>query len=510
LRDDRVKSSFVHSEAMSDRPNILLVVIDQFRADLLDGELAEAADLKNLSALTVECCTFRRHYSVVSPCGPSRVSLFTGQYAMNHRAVRNGTPLRHDTPNLARSLRAAGYDPLLFGYTDVAQDPRVLSPDDPRLASYEELLPGFTEVVRQRQETDDEAWRAHLRARGYEVPDGNDLYIPDGDGIASPARYRAEDSDTAFLTDRFLDHMDGVEPGWFATLTYIRPHPPLVAPAPYNTMYDPAALPPPRQSGDNSLHPYVEAVRAARPAASTVEGFPDLDDGPETVNGLRAIYLGLAAEVDHHVGRVVDWLKASGRWDDTILVVTADHGEMLGDFGLWGKGTFHDAAFHVPLMIRVPGQAPRRIDAMTESIDVAPTLLDLTGVEIPASMNGASLRGLVETGQGGKAVTFSEHDFGDPVKPTAIQAKLGLPAREAALAVLRTDTYRLVHFAAPLPQIAFDMTAEGELRDISAMPKGEAICLDLSRKMLCHRMANPESTFAATMVVDGGVKNGTA
>ena len=495
---------------MSERPNVLLIVIDQFRADLLDGALAEIAKLQNLSSLMDESCVFRRHFSVVSPCGPSRVSLFTAQYAMNHRAVRNGTPLRHDTPNLARGMRDAGYDPLLFGYTDVAQDPRHLDPDDPRLTSYEELLDGFTEVVRQRQETDDEAWRNHLRRKGYDVPEGNALYVPDGDGIDAPARYRAEDSDTAFLTDRFLEHMSGAAQGWCATLTYIRPHPPFVAPAPFNSLYDPSRIPPPQKTEDNSLHPFVAALRAARPASGTVEGFPDLDDEPETVNRLRAIYLGLAAEVDHHVGRVIDWLKSSGQWDDTILVVTSDHGEMLGDFGLWGKGTFHAAAFHVPLLVRVPGQSPRRIEQMTESIDVAPTLLDYIGVAIPDAMNGTSLRSLIETGQGGKAVTFSEHDFGDPVKGSSLQVALGLSARESSFAVLRTDTHSLVHFAGALPQIVFDMTSTGEARDVSALPSGEAICLDLSRKMLCHRMVNPESTFANTMVVDGGVKRGTA
>ncbi|MEM9341477.1 MAG: sulfatase-like hydrolase/transferase [Pseudomonadota bacterium] len=495
---------------MAERPNVLLIVIDQFRADLLDGALAEVAGLGNLSALMNESCTFRRHYSVVSPCGPSRVSLFTGQYAMNHRAVRNGTPLRHDTPNLPRELRAAGYDPLLFGYTDVAQDPRVLEADDPRLSSYEELLDGFAEVVRMRMETDDAAWRDHLRAKGYEVPYGIGLYVPDGDEIDSPALYRAEDSDTAFLTDRFLDHMGSAPKGWAATLTYIRPHPPFVAPAPYNSMYDPAQIPPPQRADHNSQHPFVSSLRNVRPASGTVEGFPDLEDSPANVSRLRALYLGLAAEVDHHIGRVVDCVKASGQWDDTILVVTSDHGEMLGDFGLWGKGTFHEAAFHVPLMIRIPGQPTRRIEAMTESIDVTPTLLDYVGTEIPASMNGISLRSLIETGQGGKQVTMSEHDFGDPVKGSRLQHALGLSAREANLTVLRTGTHALVHFAGPLPQLAFDLTAAGEARDISGMPGGEAICLDLSRKLLCHRMVNPESTFATTMVVDGGVKTGTA
>ena len=494
---------------MTEKPNVLLIVIDQFRADLLDGRLAETANLKNLNALAEECCFFRNHFTVVTPCGPSRVSLFTGQYARNHRAVRNGTPLRHDTPNLALQMRSVGYDPLLFGYTDVTQDPRVLEADDPRLNSYEEVLPGFAEVVRHRQDTDVDAWRRYLSAKGYDVPEGNGIYVPAGETIDAPALYRSEDSDTAFLTDQFLEHMGDANKGWFAALTYIRPHPPFVAPEPFNRRYCPDKIPAPLVHEDSQTHAFVEAVRQTKPVSGLVEGFPDLEASADTVNTIRSLYLGLAAEVDHHIGRVVDWLKSSNQWDDTILVVTADHGEMLGDFGVWGKGTVYDAAYHVPLMIRAPGQQPRRFDGMSESIDVTPTILDLVGAEIPDAMNGSSLRSAMETGKGGKSVSFSELDFGDPIYPTEIQKELGLSACAANLAILRSQTHRLVHFAADLPQIVFDITRDGEARDVSSLPEGEAFCLDLSRKMLCHALTHPESTFAWTMVTETGVKRRT-
>lgn len=123
-------------------------------------------------------------------------------------------------------------------------------------------------------------------------------------------------------------------------------------------------------------------------------------------------------------------------------------------------------------------------------------------------MNGESLRTLIETGQGGKQTTFSEHDFGDPVQPSSVQRLLGTSAEGSNLAVLRTDDHRLVQFAEALPQLVFDETAAGDLRDVASLPNGQAICLDLSRKMLCHIMTKPESTFATTMVIDGGVKNG--
>ena len=140
-----------------------------------------------------------------------------------------------------------------------------------------------------RQESDDTQWREHLRGRGYEVPEGMALYVPDGDGIAAPARYRAEDSDTAFLTDRFLERMETETVGWFAALTFIRPHPPLVAPAPYNTMYGPADLPPPALGTENAPHPFIEALRRTKPVSDMVKGFPDLPETPEVTGQLRAL-----------------------------------------------------------------------------------------------------------------------------------------------------------------------------------------------------------------------------
>ncbi|MGB1641502.1 MAG: sulfatase-like hydrolase/transferase, partial [Paracoccaceae bacterium] len=96
------------------RNNVLFIVFDQMRADALTGALAQAVALPNLSELMEHAVVFEQHFSVTSPCGPARASLLTGQYAMNHRSVRNGTPLPQDKPNLALSLGQAGIQPLLY------------------------------------------------------------------------------------------------------------------------------------------------------------------------------------------------------------------------------------------------------------------------------------------------------------------------------------------------------------------------------------------------------------
>tara|TARA_R110002110_G_scaffold49669_24_gene147535 strand:+ start:4228 stop:5739 length:1512 start_codon:yes stop_codon:yes gene_type:complete len=501
---------------MSDRPNILFIVIDQFRADCLHGVLDTAVDLPNLRAFAAESVSFRQNRSVVNPCGPSRASLLTGQYAMNHRAVRNGTPLPADTPNLATEVRKAGYLPLLFGYTDCARDPRDLAPGDPALTSYEEVMPGFHEVVEMRQETS-LPWRSDLIRKGYDLPPYPDIFRPQsplsGDPSPDdPALYRAEDSDTAFLTDQFIAGMTGRPQGWFAHLTYIRPHPPLVAPAPYNKMYDPAKMPAPVTVGDRGAeqarHPFVAAQMDATPVRAIVQGFPDLEATPENLALMRAIYFGLATEVDHHIGRVIAWLKDQGTYENTILVVTADHAEMLGDHHAWGKSTVYDAAWHTPLMIRVPGGRARVVDQPTESVDIAPTLLDLLGLAVPAVMDGRPLTPFLagDAPVDWRDYSYSELDFGDPIRPTHIQSALDLPFDTCNLCILRGPRHTLVHFNGGLPPMLFDRHGAGELRDIAADPAAQGHLLAMTRALLNHRMRFRKGLFNNTMVTETGIQ----
>lgn len=501
---------------MADRRNVLFVIIDQFRADCLEGALADHVDLPNLRGLMRDAVSFSNHFSVCAPCGPSRASILTGQYAMNHRAVRNGTPLPGDKPNLAAELRKGGYRPLLFGYNDIAQDPRRHDPNDPVLHTYEEVMHGFQEVVEMRLE-ESWPWRADLMAKGYDLPPYPDIFRPSGPAVDEPAIYSADDSDTAFLANALIRDLAARPPGWFAHITFIRPHPPLVAPAPYNRMYDPAALPAPVASGDvaaeRARHPFLDACLGNRSIASNVQGFPNLEPTGDTIAKLRAIYLGLATEVDRHLGRILDFLKDSGQYDDTLLVVTSDHGEMLGDHHAWGKMTIYDAAYHVPLIIRDPSmmaQFGQTVSNPTESVDVTPTILDLLGLEIPDSMDGQSLAVFLngETPAAWRTHTYSELDFGDPVSPAAVQSELGLTADESNVAILRTGDHTLVHFAGDLPQMLFDRNGEGELRDMAGRADTAAIQLDLSRRMLSHRMRNPEGLFANTMITEKGVQTG--
>lgn len=514
---------------------VLLIVIDQLRADCLKGPLATAAPMPNLQALMCEATSFERHFTVATPCGPSRASLLTGLYAMNHRSIRNGTPLSSRHPTLGTHLRSAGYEPMLFGYTDASADPLDLHPADPDLTHYEGVAPGFAEMVRMRQETPG-AWVGFLKRRGYRLPaDYWDLYRPPldpdtasqldplGSPIRSPALYRCEDSDTAYLTDRTLDELIAHETrSWFALVTYIRPHPPLVAPSPYNALYVPDALPPPQRGCTleelKAAHPFFSAWFSEVSNTGLYRGFDGdftaLADGH--VDELRAIYLGLAREVDHHIGRLLDYLRQSGQYDDTLIIVTADHGEMLGDQYLWGKSCPHDAAVQIPLIIRDPRQPDsfgRRIDVLTESVDIAPTITDWVGGRLQAGFDGRSL--LPWMGAQTPAVwrehVFCEVELGEPDVPTRFERSWQLPARQTQFAVLRNSRYKYVHFNGGIPPMLYDLQQDPlEFHNLAEDPLLASTRLDMAACMLDHRMSFAHAALSQCTLTAQGLFIGAA
>ncbi len=287
--------------------NVLYITVDQWRGDCLSAVGHPVVKTPNLDRLAADGVLFRRHYAQAAPCGPSRASLHTGTYLMNHRSVLNGTPLDARFTNVALEARAVGYDPVLFGYTDASPDPRVLAPDDPRLLTYEGVLPGFRAVLDLPEHL--APWGAWLREQGYAVPDDvRAMYEPISDAPGAPVAYAAEHTEAAFLTGellRYVDEQQG-EP-WFAHAAYIRPHPPFVAPAPYHAMYDPDSVPAPVR------HPTFEAEGAVHPllaGAVMIPGLRGPDDEAE-LRQLRATYYGMMTEVDAQIGRLVDGLRGA-------------------------------------------------------------------------------------------------------------------------------------------------------------------------------------------------------
>ncbi len=337
--------------------NVLYITVDQWRGDCLGAAGHPVVQTPNLDRLAADGVLFRRHFAQAAPCGPSRASLHTGTYMMNHRSVLNGTPLDAAVHQpRARGAHAWIRPGALRLHRRVARSARVLAPDDPRLRTYEGVLPGFRAVLDLPEHLI--PWGAWLRERGYDVPDDvREMYEPISDAPAAPVAYAAEHTEAAFLTGELLRYVDEQQGApWFVHAAYIRPHPPFVAPVPYNTMYDPGRVPAPTR------HATFEAEGAAHPllaGAVMIPGLRGPDDEAE-LRQERATYYGMMSEVDAQLGRLVDGLRERGAWDDTLVVLTSDHGEQLGDHWLTEKLAWFDQSYHVPLIVRDPRRRVRR------------------------------------------------------------------------------------------------------------------------------------------------------
>ena len=502
---------------MADAPrNVLLVVVDQWRADFMPHVLPWLP-LPNVRRLMGEGVTFTRHVTTTVPCGPARASLLTGLYLMNHRAVQNTVPLdaRHFT--LARALRAIGYDPALVGYTTTTPDPRTTGARDPRFLVLGDLMDGFRSVGAFEPNMD--GYFGWVQQRGFTLPPTReDIWLPEGQdavpgATTRPARIPKDFSDTAYFTDRALTYLKGQYSGtgrgkgWFLHLGYYRPHPPFVASAPYNRMFDAADMPPPARAAtaaaEAAQHPllafYLEQIRRASFFQGAAGLGRDMDEAE--VRQMRATYCGMLHEIDDRLGEVFAYLDATGQWDNTLVIFTSDHGEQLGDHHLLGKIGYFDESFAIPLVVRDPRPAANAArgtlsDTFTESVDVMPTILDWLGGDIPRSCDGASLLPLLagSVPPGWRDARTYEYDFRD-IHYSRAETALGLAMDASSLAVLQDGEAKYVHFAG-LPPLFFDTTADPhQFVNLADDPAQAARVKDYAQRLLGHRMRHAERTL---------------
>ncbi|GBD43360.1 Arylsulfatase [bacterium HR40] len=485
-------------------PNILLITADQWRADCLSILGHPSVRTPNLDRLARQGVLFANHWSQATPCGPARASLLTGTYAFNHRSITNGTPLdaRHRT--IAEILARAGYACRLFGYTDTSVDPRTVPPGDPRLFTYEGVAAGFCPELLLLEDL--EPWLAHLAERGYGRHTLADLHDRP---VERPAPWRAEDSETAFLTDAFLAWLDRrpAEP-WFVHLSWIKPHPPWLAAQPWHGLVDRARVPA-AVACSGPDHPWLIAHRAIG-----YEGWVGRHVGqpgriaPDRLVEARAVYYGLVSEVDFHLGRILEALARRELLDRTLLVVTSDHGEMLGDHGLFGKSGFFPQAFRVPLVIRDPRPGAARglvVRDFTEHVDLFPTLCEAAGTRVPLQCDGLSLSRHL-TGERPviwRQAAVCEHHFADPASRTYEQ-RLGL-SEDACGLILRVDRRSLyVHFFG-LPPLLFDLASDPDCcRDLAAQPARLSDRLACAEALLAFRMCMGERRLSRVRLTPSG------
>jgi len=458
-----------------------------------------------------------KHYSQNQQVGFARRlrSMHTGLYLQTNRCVVNGAPLDRRFTNWALEMKAAGFAPSLFGYTDSAIDPRGLDSEGPRLRHYSEPLPGIDTYTPMIDEVAAE-WVDYLRARGHAMPERPwSLYSTLVDGVdwadggerVLPLAMSREDHETHYMVDRCIDWIERQKGSWVTHLSLLRPHPPLAAPEPYNSMYDPEQMPRPLRSEspreEARQHPLLDYFINHTPYRA-----PDSErrTQQDMVN-----YLGLIHEVDANLGRLFQHLTNSGAWDSTLIIFTSDHGEQLGDHWLMSKLGYFDQSYHIPLIIRDPrsaADASRGLQILdfTENVDLMPTMLDWLGLEIPSQCDGFSLLPVLQNGampSGWRQEVFWECDFRN-VRDDSLERHLGLTLHQCNLSVMRDHDFKYVHFGA-LPPLFFDLRRDpGEFVNQARNPEYESLVLQYAQKMLSLKMNHAERGLTEIMLGEGG------
>jgi choline-sulfatase len=372
------------------RPNILLVMADQLAAPFL-STYGGPAITPALDRLAAEGVVFEMAYSNSPLCAPARFGMMAGRLNSKIGAYDNASEFAAGIPTFAHYLRSAGYQTSLIGKM------HFVGPDQ---------LHGFEERLTTDIYPADFGWTPN-----WSDPDGRfDWWFHNMDsvvhaGVAEASNQLDYDDEVGFQAVRKIRDLaraDDERP-WFLTVSFTHPHDPYTARREHWDRYDHAAIELPTVGPIADPDPHSR--RLAHVISSDVTEVSD-----EQVRNARHAYLANTSYVDDFVGEMMDTLDRLDLIDDTVVLFTADHGDMLGERGLWYKMSYFEHSSRIPLIISAPGRLDAgRISTPTSLLDIAPTLIDLAGAEIPDTMDGVSLLSIIETGPDPERTVLGEY-----------------------------------------------------------------------------------------------------
>jgi arylsulfatase A-like enzyme len=475
--------------------NILFVMYDQLRFDYLSCAGHPHLQTPNFDRVAAMGVRFTNAFVQSPICGASRMSFYTGRYVSSHGAAWNGFPLRVGERTMGDHLRSSGMDCWLIGKTHMKADAEGmarlgLSPDSEIGARQAEC--GFDAWIR-----DDGLWASgpdgfydekrspyneYLKSKGYasENPwaDFANAGVDDDGDMATgwmfanadkPANIREEDSETPWLTRQTIDFIDQAKAPWCAHVSYIKPHWPYIVPAPYHDMFGSEHVPEPTRhdSERDNPHPVFGAYMGNKIATA----FQREDVRQKVIPA----YMGLIKQCDDQLGLLLDHLEETGRMADTMIVLTSDHGDYLGDHWMGEKDLFHNPSVKIPMIIYDPSSkadATRgtTCDALVEAIDLVPTFVEAAGGKVASNiLEGRALTPLLhgETPDW-REYAISEFDY----SPTPQAVKLGLEPNDCRLFMVFDGRYKMMHAMGGFRPMLFDL--ENDPNEFDDLAKGDA------------------------------------
>lgn len=422
---------------MTGRPNILIVMVDQLNGTLFPDGPADFLHAPHLKALAARSARFANNYTASPLCAPGRASFMSGQLPSRTRVYDNAAEFASSIPTYAHHLRSAGYHTCLSGKM------HFVGPDQ---------LHGFEERLTTDIYPADFGWTPDYRKPGERIDWWyHNLGSVTGAGVAEISNQMEYDDEVAFhavqkLYDlsRASDHSDS-QP-WCLTVSFTHPHDPYVSRKKYWDLYeDCAALEP--EVGfipTGQQDPHSQRLYAASDYAS-------FDITPDNVRRSRRAYFANISYLDDKLGELVDVLERTRMLDDTIILFCSDHGDMLGERGLWFKMSFYEGSARVPLMIAGKSVQPGLFQAPVSNLDINPTLCDLVGIDLSAIAPWTDGESLLPLTRG-------------EARQSPVLMEYAAEGSQAPMVAIRDGRYKFVRCEIDPPQL-FDLEEDPLERD---------------------------------------------
>ena len=419
-------------------PNILIVMADQMAAAFLPIYGHRTTRAPNMEALAKGAVVFDSAYCASPLCSPSRASFMTGLLPSRTHVYDNAAEFSADIPTFAHHLRLRGYRTILSGKMHFC------GPDQ---------LHGFEERLTTDIYPADYGWtpdwdRPEDRPSWY-----HNMSSVVQAGVCVRTNQLDFDDEVAFESERALFDIarSSDKRPVLLVASFTHPHDPFAVPQRYWDLYR-----------AEDIKPASRTPNADDPHSLRLRHVCAMDSEPvteEQVRNARRAYLGAISYIDDQLGRLMTALAATGLAEDTIVILTSDHGEMLGERGLWYKMSFFEGACRVPLVVASPGRfPPRRARAAVSLLDVLPTLIDLAGgdaAELGDSIDGASLGPHLAGGAGHDEAT------GEYLAEGAI----------APIVMIRRGAHKFIH-SPPDPDQLYDVERDpGERENLAGAAK---------------------------------------
>lgn len=432
---------------MTKRPNILIVMVDQLSGTLFPDEPADFLHVPHLRALASKAVRFANCYTASPLCAPARASFMTGQLPSRTRVFDNAAEFASDIPTFAHHLRNAGY------YTCLSGKMHFVGPDQ---------LHGFEERLTTDIYPADFGWTPDYRRPGERIDWWyHNLGSVTGAGVAETTNQLEYDDEVAFHAIQKLHQLarfstDTDRQPWCLTVSFTHPHDPYVARRKYWDLYEncPALEP------EIGFIPFAEQDPHSQ-RLYLASDYASFGVTPEHVRRARRGYFASISYIDDKLGELLATLEATRMLEDTVVLFCSDHGDMLGERGLWFKMCFFEGAARVPLLMAGPGIAPGLVDAPVSTLDIAATLCELAGIDAETTapwIDGQSLMAVARSG----------------ARSSPVPMEYAAEGSYAPLVALRDGRYKFVHCEIDPPQL-FNLESDPhELDNLATKPEHAA------------------------------------